>query len=63
MSNQKILIIIFLIFMVFLYIGSIKKLKKLSNHNKKIQFKNKFCHKCGKAVTGEFCAKCGTRQI
>ena len=49
--------------MVFLYIGSIKKLKKLSNHNKKIQFKNKFCHKCGKAVTGEFCAKCGTRQI
>ena len=62
MSGQTILITVFIVFVVFLYIASIKKLKLLAKNNKRIKFKNKFCHVCGKAVTGEFCSKCGTRQ-
>ena len=62
MSGYNILVTVFMIFVVFLYILSIKKLNRLADHNKKIRFKNKFCAKCGKIVTGEFCSKCGTRQ-
>ena len=61
--GQPILMTIFVAFVIFLFITSNKKLKALSIQNKKIKFKNKFCHVCGKAVTGEFCAKCGTKQI
>lgn len=63
MSGLTILIVLFIGFVIFLYIASIKKLKNISNSNKRIRFRNRFCHKCGKAVTGEFCARCGTRQI
>ncbi|MBR3210527.1 MAG: PrsW family intramembrane metalloprotease [Bacilli bacterium] len=63
MSGQSIFITVFIVFIIFLYLASIKKLKRLSNRNKKIRFKNKFCHVCGKAITGEYCAKCGTKQI
>ena len=63
MSGQTLLVTVFLVFVVFLYIASIKKLKTLAKNNKRIKFKNKFCHVCGKAVTGEYCSKCGTRQI
>ena len=62
MSGFTILVIVFIVFVVFLYILSIKKLKKLSKYNKQIVFKNKFCHVCGKAVTGSFCSRCGTKQ-
>ena len=62
MSGSALLIGVFIAFVVFLYAASIKKLKKFSNYNRKIQFKNRFCHVCGKAVTGEFCSKCGARQ-
>lgn len=63
MSGYMILVAVFIVFVVILYILSIGKLKHLSNHNKKIKFKNKFCHHCGKAVTGEFCSRCGARQV
>lgn len=62
MSGYNILIAVFLVFVVVLYVLSIQKLKKLLKYNKKIKFQNKFCHVCGKAVTGPFCAKCGTKQ-
>lgn len=62
MSGYKVLVVIFIVFVIFLYIESILKLKKLSDVKKKIKYKNKFCHVCGKVVTGEFCSKCGTRQ-
>ena len=63
MSGYMILVAVFLVFVIFLYILSLKKLKALSKNNKKIKFKNKFCQVCGKAVTGEFCSRCGTRQV
>jgi RsiW-degrading membrane proteinase PrsW (M82 family) len=63
MSGHMILVAVFLVFVVILYILSISKLKHLSANNKKIKFKNRFCSKCGKAVTGEFCSRCGTRQV
>ncbi len=62
MSGFKVLIGVFIAFVIFLYVLSIKKLKKFASVNKKIQYRNKFCKVCGKAVTGEFCAICGTRQ-
>ncbi len=62
MSGYKIFMTIFSAFIIFLYVVSVKKLKRLSTYNKKIRFKNKFCKKCGKVVTGEFCSKCGERQ-
>lgn len=63
MSGYTILVVVFVVFVICLFITSHKKLKALAAANKKIKFKNKFCHICGKAVTGEFCARCGTKQI
>ena len=63
MSNIKILIIIFIIFVVYLYTFSLMRLIRVSNNNRKVRFKNRFCSKCGKAVTGEFCSNCGQRQV
>ena len=63
MSGYNFFIGIFIIFVIILYVLSIKKLKLLADNNRKIKFKNKFCSVCGKAVTGEFCSKCGTRQL
>jgi len=63
MSGYMILVGVFLVFVVILYILSIQKLKHLAKNNKKIIYKNKFCKVCGKAVTGEFCSRCGTRQV
>ena len=63
MSGYMILVAAFLVFVVILYIISIGKLKHLSSNNKKIKFRNRFCQVCGKAVTGEFCSRCGTRQV
>lgn len=63
MSGYRILTLVFFVFIVFLYIMSHKRLKEFAATNKRIKFKNKFCHVCGKAVTGEFCAKCGAKQM
>ena len=62
MSGYTVLIVVFIVFVIFLYIESIKRLRKLAKYNKKIKFRNKFCQVCGKAITGEFCSRCGTRQ-
>ena len=62
MSNLSILVAIFFIFVVIMYIITFRKLSQMTKNNKKIVFKNKFCKNCGKAVTGEFCSVCGTRQ-
>lgn len=62
MSGITLLVVVFFIFVILMYIFSLRKLGKLANHNKKIIFKNKFCKTCGKAVTGEYCSRCGTRQ-
>lgn len=63
MSRIRILIIIFVVFVVYLYAFSFMKLIRASRHNRKIKFKNRYCNKCGKAVTGEFCSNCGQRQV
>ncbi|MBQ3307969.1 MAG: PrsW family intramembrane metalloprotease [Bacilli bacterium] len=62
MSNYDVLVGIFVVFVIILYFISIKRLKNISINNKKILFRNKFCGNCGRAVTGPFCANCGSRQ-
>lgn len=63
MSNISSLVIVFIVFVVYLYTFSLMKLLKISHNNRKIKFKNRYCNKCGKAVTGEFCSNCGQRQV
>ncbi len=63
MSGYDMLVGVFVVFVIILYIISVHKLKVMSKNNKRIQFRNKFCGNCGKIVTGEFCAYCGTRQV
>ncbi len=62
MSGYTILAVTFVFFVIFLYSISIVKLKELSESNKKIKFKNKFCGTCGAKIEGEFCRVCGSRQ-
>ena len=63
MSGYKVLVGVFIAFVIVLYALSIKKLKKFASINKKIQYKNKFCNVCGRAVRGEYCGVCGARQV
>ena len=63
MSGYLILMGVFVGFVICLYVFSIGKLKSLANNNRKILFKNRFCPVCGKAVTGPYCSKCGTKHV
>lgn len=62
MSGYNILVLMFIVFVIFLYSISLNKLKELSESNKKIKFKNKFCGICGSRVDGEYCGVCGSKQ-
>lgn len=62
MSNQMILVYVFIAFVLILYIISIDRLRQMSDNNKKLDYKNKFCENCGTKVTGDFCDKCGKKQ-
>ena len=61
-TGNWIFMIPFGIFVIILYAMSIKKIKKLAQVNKKMQYKDNYCPKCGHPVSSDFCPMCGRKH-
>ena len=61
-TGKWIFMIPFGIFIIILYVMSIKKIKQLAKVNKKMQYKDNYCPKCGHPVSSDFCPICGRKH-
>ena len=60
-ASVDFLLVLFFAFVIVMYIYAIKHIKKVSSVERNIFIKNKYCSKCCKQATGNYCENCGTK--